>query len=40
LHEWGPWRYVGQDHVLLKLHQVRRCDRCGVQEKQEFTRAF
>jgi hypothetical protein len=40
LHRWGPWRYVGRDSVLLKLRQVRTCGRCGVDEEQEFERAF
>jgi hypothetical protein len=36
----GPWRYVGLDHVLLKLHQVRTCARCSIEEDQVFERAF
>ena len=40
MHAWGPWRYVGKDSFLLKLRQVRTCRRCGVEEQQEFERAF
>jgi ribosomal protein S27AE len=40
VHAYGPWRYVGPDSFLRKLHQVRTCGRCGVEEQQEFERAF
>jgi hypothetical protein len=40
VHSWGPWRYVGPDSFLKKLRQVHTCSRCGVEEEQEFERAF
>jgi ribosomal protein L40E len=40
LHSWGPWRYVGPDRFLLRLHQVHVCGRCGAEEQTEFERAF
>jgi hypothetical protein len=39
-HAYGPWRYVGPDSFPRKLHQVHTCGRCGVEERQEFERAF
>jgi len=40
LHVWGPWHYVGPDSFLLKLRQSHVCRRCGLEEHQEFERAF
>ncbi len=40
VHAWGPWRYVGPDSFLKKLRQVHICRRCGLEEQQEFERAF
>ena len=40
MHAWGPWRYVGPDSFLKKLRQVHTCSRCGIEERQEFERAF